>query len=200
MTTIVPPSSRYLSCRGSMPTGSAFGADPRIKVVIAQVPAIFAAQSLILLTGRQGWDAYLGLLAHDHAMRNVGMPSAEIPIVGLQGEASVLATADSHSWFVKSGASIAPNWLNRTSLESVARLAEYGPGAFIDMIAPKALMIQAATEDTLIPIAQVREAFTRAGEPKKLVEHQGGHFDLYPGERLFEPALARAVDWFKTHL
>lgn len=174
--------------------------DPRIKVVIAQAPAIFTAQSLILLAGRAGFDAYLGLLAHDHAMRNAGMPSGEIPIVGLKGEASVLATADSHSWFVKSGASIAPNWLNRTSLESVARLAEYWPGAFIDMIAPKPLLIQACIEDTLIPIAQVREAFARAGEPKKLVEHQGGHFDLYPGEKHFEAALVQAVDWFKTHL
>jgi hypothetical protein len=33
-----------------------------------------------------------------------------------------------------------------------------------------------------------------------LIEVDGGHFDLYPGEPCHEPALAAATDWFKTHL
>jgi hypothetical protein len=36
--------------------------------------------------------------------------------------------------------SIAPNWLNETTLESVTRAAEYKAAAFIDlMVAPKPL-------------------------------------------------------------
>ena len=174
--------------------------DPRIKVVVAQVPAIHTAQSLIAMAGREGFDGYLALLAQDHDARNAGQPGGEIAVVAPPGEPSVLATPDSHAWFMNSGAKDAPNWLNRTSLESVARLAEYWPAAFIDLISPRPLLIQAASRDTLIPIEQVRAAFARAGEPKKLVEFAGGHFDLYPGEPFHEPALANAVDWFKTYL
>ena len=174
--------------------------DPRVKVVAAQVPAIQTAQSLIALAGREGFDGYLQLLADDHAARNAGGAGGEIPVVAPEGEPSVLATPDSYAWFNTSGAKDAPTWLNRTNLESVARLAEYAPAAFIDLISPKPLLVQAATNDTPIPIAQVRAAFARAGEPKKLVEFACGHFDLYPGEVFHEPALANALDWFRTYL
>ena len=152
------------------------------------------------LAGREGFDGYLRLLAEDHAARNAGGAGGEIPVVAPEGEPSVLATPDSYAWFNTSGAKDAPNWLNRTSLESVARLAEYAPAAFIDLISPKPLLVLAARGDTLIPIDQVRAAFSRAGEPKKLVEFDGGHFDLYPGEPCHELALAEATAWFKAHL
>jgi fermentation-respiration switch protein FrsA (DUF1100 family) len=174
--------------------------DPRVKVVVAQVPAIHTATSLIAMAGREGFDGYLQLLADDHDARNAGQPGGDIPVVAPEGEPSVLATPDSYAWFMSSGAKDSPNWLNRTSLESVARLAEYWPAAFIDLISPKPLLVQAAKTDTLIPIDQVRGAFARAGEPKKLVEYDGGHFDLYPGETCHEAALAEATAWFKAHL
>ena len=174
--------------------------DPRVKVVVAQVPAIQTAHSLIAMAGREGFDGYLALLAEDHAARNAGQPGGEIPVVAPEGEPSVLATPDSYAWFGGAGSKDAPNWLNRTSLESVARLAEYAPAAFIDLIAPKPLLVLAARQDALIPIEQVRGAFARAGEPKKLVEVDGGHFDLYPGQPFHEQALAEATAWFKAHL
>ena len=174
--------------------------DPRVKVVVAQVPAIHTAQSLIAMVGREGFNGYLQLLAEDHAARNAGQAGGEIAVVAPEGEPSVLATPDSYAWFSSSGAKDAPTWLNRTSLESVARLAEYWPAAFIDLISPKPLLVLAARNDALIPIGQVRAAFARAGEPKKIVEFDGGHFDLYPGESCHEEALAAATDWFKTHL
>ncbi len=174
--------------------------DPRLKVVVAQVPAISTARSLIAMAGRDGFAAYLQMLADDHAARNVGGPGGQIPVVAPEGQPAVLGTPDSWAWFSASGAADAPNWVNSTSLESVARLAEYGPAAFIDLISPKPLLIQAARGDSLIPIDQVREAFARAGEPKRLVEYDGGHFDLYPGSPFHEQALAAATDWFSSHL
>jgi fermentation-respiration switch protein FrsA (DUF1100 family) len=173
--------------------------DPRIKVIVAQVPAISGAHALAALAGRAGLTQYLTLLAQDHALRNAGEPGGAIPVVGPAGEPSVLATPDSLAWFTSS-ADTAPNWLNHTSLESVARLAEYSPAALIDLIAPKPLLIQAGLHDSLIPIEQVREAFARAGEPKKLVEYDAGHFDLYTGATLHETAAAEATAWFRAHL
>lgn len=172
--------------------------DPRVKVVVAQVPAIDLAQSLVAIVGRDAFNMYLGLLVDDHARRNAGEPSGTIPIVAKPGEPSVLATPDSYDWFA--GHNPPATWLNRTTLESVARMAEYGPADFIDLIAPKPLLIQAGKDDALIPIAQVREAFARAKEPKRLVEYDAGHFGLYPGAPLHETAASHAADWFATYL
>jgi fermentation-respiration switch protein FrsA (DUF1100 family) len=173
--------------------------DPRIKVIVAQVPAISGAHALAALAGREGLTQYLTLLAQDHALRNAGEPGASIPIVAQAGTPSVLSTPDSLAWFTSS-AETAPHWLNQTSLDSVARLAEYTPAALIDLIAPKPLLIQAGLHDSLIPIAQIRDAFARAGEPKKLTEYNAGHFDLYTGAPLHETAAAEATAWFRAHL
>jgi fermentation-respiration switch protein FrsA (DUF1100 family) len=173
--------------------------DPRVKAIVAQVPATDIARSLIGLAGKAGFDAYLTLLAGDHAARNAGEPAGRIPVVAPAGQPSVLSTPDSYDWFMAAKAS-APNWVETTSLESVARMAEYQPMAFIDLIAPKPLLIIAGTTDSLIPIALVRAAFARAGEPKKLVEIEGGHFDLYPGMPYHARAAHEATDWFRNAL
>lgn len=173
--------------------------DPRVKAVVAQVPALDVARSLIGLAGRAGFDGYLALLADDQAKRNRGEPSGKIPVIAAFGEPSVLATSDSFEWF-RNSAKVTPTWTPTTTLESVARMAEYQPASFIDLISPKPLLMIAAENDTLIPIAQVRSAFARAGEPKKLIEMPCGHFDFYPGQPHHDLAVRAAADWFRTHL
>jgi fermentation-respiration switch protein FrsA (DUF1100 family) len=173
--------------------------DPRVKVVVAQVPAVDVIRTFIHVVGQDTVLAYLGMLAEDHARRNSGEASSPIAVVAPEGEPCVLATSDSYEFFTGTAAT-ASNWLNETTLESVARAAEYKPAAFIDLIAPKPLLVVAAVGDSLIPIGDVREAFARAGEPKKLLELDCGHFDVYPGGSHHEDAVAAAVDWFTTHL
>jgi len=139
------------------------------------------------------------MLADDHARRNAGQPSAPIPIVAPEGEACVLATRDSYEFFMGTVPD-APKWVNQTTLESVARAAEYKPASFIDLIAPKPLLIVAAVGDRLVPIDDVREAFDRANEPKKLIELECGHFDVYPGGSHHDAAASAATEWFAAHL
>ncbi len=174
--------------------------DPRIKCIVAQVPAISISRSLIAMAGAEGFKAYLGLFAADHAARQSGNPGGRIPIVAPQGEPAVLSTADSYAWFMANGAGDAKNWVNHTSIESVARMAEYMPAAFIDLAAPKPLLIIAGETDSLIPVEQVREAFARAGEPKRLDVHPCGHFDFYPGGAFHEQAASSADQWFSQWL
>lgn len=174
--------------------------DPRVKVVVAQVPAMDPGHAMRATAGPEGFNAYLQMLVADHASRNAGGPPGEIAIVAPPGEPCILSTPDSYEWFQRSTVAKAPSWLNRTSLESVARLIEYAPANVIDFIAPKPLLVIAASDDSLIPIAEMRELFARAGEPKKLAEFAAGHFDFYPGERFHADAARLATDWFKTYL
>jgi fermentation-respiration switch protein FrsA (DUF1100 family) len=171
------------------------GLDPRVKAVVAQAPAIDLASSLSKLSGKEGFANLLAMLAADHASRSAGKPGGEIAVTAPKGLPCVLPGAD-EVWFKQD----APNWVNRTTLESVARMAEYVPASMIELIAPRPLLIIAAQKDSLIPIADVRAAFARAGEPKELKEYDCAHFDVYPGEKCHEQAAADAADWFARYL
>ena len=90
--------------------------------------------------------------------------------------------------------------MNRISLESVARAVEYVPDAFIELISPKPLLMQVATHDSLVPVNLARQAFHRAGEPKKLEVFECGHFDCYANEPWHSQFLGSQVRWFREHL
>ncbi len=172
--------------------------DPRIKAIVAQAPAIDVAGSFASLMGREGFAGVLGMLADDHARRNAGQASAPIPIVAPAGEPCVFPTPDSYAWFMES--SPGTRAINRTTLESVARAAEYNSAIAIELIAPKPLLVIAGEKDSLIPIQQVRDAVARAGEPKRLEIHSCGHFDFYPGRAFHDRAAKAATEWFVQHL
>jgi len=174
--------------------------DPRVKVIVAQAPAIDLAGSLISLAGAEGFAGYLGLLAQDHAARSAGHKGGRIAIVAPPGEPCVLPTPDSLEWFDRLAEAPGANWENDTSLESVARMAEYQPSALIHLAAGKPILMLAGEADSLIPVAQIKDAFARAGEPKRLEILDGGHFDFYPGQKHHERAAGLAADWFREHL
>ena len=173
--------------------------DPRVKVVAAQVPALNVPHSLIALITREVFNGLLQTLADDQAVRNAGGDGASLPVVAQPGQPAFLAASDAYEWFTSS-AQIAPNWLNSISLESIARVAEYVPDAFIELISPKPLLMQVATKDSLIPPTLARQAFHRAGEPKKLELYECGHFDPYANEPWHSQFLGSQVRWFKEHL
>lgn len=173
--------------------------DPRVKAVVAQVPALNAPHSLISLLSRPGFDGLLQMLVDDQAARDAGAQGASVPVVGPEGEQVFLPRADAYEWFTAT-AKIAPNWRNAISLESIARVAEYMPDAFMELIAPKPLLMQVATKDSLIPPALARQAFHRAGEPKRLELYDCGHFDPYANEPWHSQFLGSQVRWFREHL
>ncbi len=55
--------------------------DPRIKAIVAQVPALSVVRSLIGFVGAAGFAAYLEAFADDFTRRNAGRPSRQNPIV-----------------------------------------------------------------------------------------------------------------------
>lgn len=173
--------------------------DPRVKTAVVQAPALDLPRALLALAGRDGLQGILGLLAQDHRHRNAGGSGAAIPIVAQDGELCLLPTQDSREWFIRSSGA-APRWLNATPLESVSRMVEYTPLALLHLVAPKPVRILAARQDSLIPIAHVREAAERLGPSGSVVEFECGHFDFYPGRSHHAEAVAGALEWFTAHL
>lgn len=173
--------------------------DPRVKVIVAQVPALAVARSLIGFVGAAGFAAYLAMFTDDFARRNAGAAGGRVPIVAPEGEPCVFPSPEARDWFATSAPGAESRWVNQTSLESIARMAEYLPAAFIDLAA-KPLLLLAAAHDGIIPVEQVHEAFARAQEPKDLEVYPCGHFGLYPGRPFHEAAADRARDWFLRYL
>lgn len=173
--------------------------DPRVKTVIVQVPGLNIPHSLIALITRPVFDGLCKMLADDQAARNAGAEGGWLPVVNDPGQPAFLAASDAHDWFT-STAKTAPNWVNRISLESIARAAEYVPDAFIELIAPRPLLMQVATKDSLIPVNLARQAFHRAGDPKRLEVYDCGHFDPYGSEPWHSQFLEGQVKWLNEHL
>ena len=173
--------------------------DPRVKTILVQVPALNIPHSLIALITRPVFDGLCKMLADDQAARNAGADGGWLPVVNEPGQPAFLAASDAYDWFTTT-AKTAPNWVNRISLESIARAAEYVPDGFIELIAPRPLLMQVATKDSLIPVNLARQAFHRAGDPKRLEAYDCGHFDPYANEPWHGQFLDGQVKWLHEHL
>ncbi len=174
--------------------------DPRIKAIVAQVPALSVARSLIGMFGPEVFAAYLSAFADDFARRNSGAAGSRIPIIAPAGEACVFPSPQALEWFSNTTHDPGSTWVNHTSIESIARMAEYLPATFIGLAPPKPMLMLAAEHDGIIPLEQVREVFERAHEPKELEVYPCGHFGLYPGQPFHEQAADCAAHWFARHL
>jgi hypothetical protein len=174
--------------------------DTRVKAIVAQVPSVAIMESLAAMNGREGVAALRSACQQDHAMREAGSEGMALPAVATPGKPCVMPSPDAYEWFTRAGCEVAPGWRNTMTVERLARTAEYVPAAFIDLIAPRPLLIQAARRDSLIPFAQIERAFARAGESKRLDVFDAGHFDLYTEEPHHSRAVQGAVEWFQQHL
>ncbi len=170
--------------------------DRRVKAVVAQVPLIDAWEWMTRGLGAEARDALVAAQIEERERIFAGGAPAMVPVVAEEGAA--LATPDATEWFQQMAA-LAPTWRNEVSARSWERILEYSPLRWIDRIAPTPLLIVAAAQDVLCPLELAREAFARAGEPKRLVVLPVGHFDPYELPS-FTDAAGAAVEHFTTHL
>ncbi|MFO7962744.1 MAG: alpha/beta hydrolase [Desulfobacterales bacterium] len=173
--------------------------DRRIKAVVSQVPNICGWRSVLKSSGMEGLRFLQEMVVND---RLSAYPDEirYLPVVAPEGEPAALGTPDAYAFFHSGEEKAAENWINKVSLESIEKMIESNPADAIEIISPTPLMIVAAVQDFLIPIEIVREAFERAGEPKKLVEIPCGHFDVYYASPWHEQAVEAADQWFRKHL
>lgn len=173
--------------------------DKRIKAVVSQAPLVEGWANAQRLMRPDVFAGFLQMLAGDRVQRYTEGSGASVPVVAPEGEPSALPTPESYEWFTKTGETVAPNWRNEVSLESMEAFLEYNPAANIHLISPTPLLMIVAGNDTLTPTDLAVAAFERALEPKKLVITSGAHFDAYTEPGLSETA-PPATEWFARRL
>lgn len=173
--------------------------DKRIKAAVAQVPLVNGWANAQRLMRADVFAGFVEALTHDRAQRYTEGAVNCVPVVAPEGQPSALPTPDSYEWFTAVGKTIAPNWRNEVSLESLEKFLEYNPAANIHLISPTPLLMIVAGRDTLTPTDLAVAAYERALEPKSLVITSGPHFSAYTEPGLSETATP-AVEWFKRYL
>lgn len=168
--------------------------DKRVKAVVSQVP------------GLNQWETYyhnakpelLAWFAQTRMENYTKNTTAYLPVVAPQRQPSCLPWQDAYEWFSEA-AKTAPNWQNKVTVESLDINKEYASMAYIQLISPAPLLMIVASDDNVCPTEVQKIGFARAGEPKKMVIVEGGHFSVFQG-RAFETAVTEAVEWFKQYL
>lgn len=171
--------------------------DPRVAAIVAVAPALDIAASFRAHNTSTRVRELLSFLASEHDERNRGQTPARLNIVAPPGEPAVLATADAYDWFMRAAS---PPWHSTTTAESVARMIEYRPNLFLDLIAPRPLLVLAGRRDALIPFPQVENAFATAADHLTTKFFDCGHFDFMPGGSAHEAALASTTQWLRQAL
>jgi fermentation-respiration switch protein FrsA (DUF1100 family) len=169
--------------------------DPRVKAVVSQVGAMDLDQITRRVMGPQQFAGLQQLAVQERIRHAVEGGERYIPSTGRPGEGFALQSdQDSYDFAHSAGA---PR--NEVSMSSLEAILEHAPGRFIDLVAPRPLLMILARNDVISLPETIRNAFAGAGEPKRLLEIEGGHYAVYSG-RGAEEAGQAATEWFTEHL
>jgi fermentation-respiration switch protein FrsA (DUF1100 family) len=174
--------------------------DPRVRAVVSQVGAMDLHQITLEAVGAKQLAALEQMIVQERVRHSTEGGEAYIPDIGKPGGDLALQT-DQESWdFAHEAAS--PTWRNQVAVSSFEAILEHAPAKSIELIAPRPLLMIIAKDDTISSSELIREAFARAGEPKRLIEVEGGHYSVYPWSRgqSADQAAQAATEWFTEHL
>ncbi len=172
--------------------------DRRVKCVVAQVPIIDGYRTL-KLRGAEMLELLRPQFDADRAARYRGQAPMMVPVVPeTAGGLGALSTPDSIDFFLSHKDRTA-GWRNEVTLRSLEYASQYSPGLYAPRIAPTPFLLVVAKDDALVPSEFATQAFESAGEPKKLVMLDCGHFAPYTGA-MFETVSREETAWFVEHL
>ena len=174
--------------------------DPRVKAVVSQVGAMDAYVMTRSALGPEQFAA-LEQMTVDERIRHATeggeryVPSAGPPDKGF----ALQNDPDTYNFGHDAQATVAPSYRNEVTMSSLEAVLEHAPARSIELIAPRPLLMLLTKSDAISPPDSIRAAFARAGEPKRLMELEGGHYSLYGGPGADQASRA-AADWFSQHL
>lgn len=173
--------------------------DSRIKATVAVIPAVNQWHNFLAVMPREGLFGFLGTLTSDRQERYATGAVNYMQLVAPPGEMGLMPE-EAYHFYTEAQRTIAPNWQNQTTMESLERFVEYDPTGPIDLISPTPLLMIVADEDQIIPSALAKDAFERALEPKELLLLPCQHTGIYNTEPWFSKASDASVAWFQKSL
>jgi fermentation-respiration switch protein FrsA (DUF1100 family) len=173
--------------------------DPRVKVIVAQMPTVNAFLNSRRLVSPLELDELTKLLSQDRIKRYQTGEVSYFPLVAPPGQPSFLATPDAFAWVESVKSASEGRWENQLTFESIEHCLYYEPVPHLEAIFPTPLCLIVGEKDFLASPDLAADIYARAMEPKSLTILKGGHFDGFQGEG-FEIASTTALRWFEKYL
>ncbi|MDR6972892.1 fermentation-respiration switch protein FrsA (DUF1100 family) [Leifsonia shinshuensis] len=176
------------------------GSDRRIKAVVAQVPTISGyEQGLRRNPTPEATQALRDRFIADERARLRGEePARQLLVTTDPDVPSVYKDPGMIEYEEQFPMDDLGRFDHKITLRSTLKAQMYDPGVWVERIAPTPLLMICGTQDTMTPTDLQRAAFERAGEPKRLITFEGGHFGGYVDH--FETAGGGAAAWFTEYL
>ncbi|MBD2248225.1 alpha/beta fold hydrolase [Nostoc sp. FACHB-888] len=173
--------------------------DPRVKVIVAQMPTVNAFLNSRRLVSPLELDELTKLLSQDRIKRYQTGEVSYFPLVAPPGQPSFLVTPDAFAWVESTKSASEGRWKNRLTFESIEHCLYYEPVPHLEAIFPTPLCLIVGEKDFLATAELTTSVYARAMEPKSFTILKGGHFDGFEGEG-FEIASTTALKWFEKYL
>jgi uncharacterized protein len=171
--------------------------DRRVKAVVAQVPAIGLWRYFRRNESSVREQFLADTLADRLSYTRTGR-ARPLAITAPDGTESILGQ-DGYDWH-RDNELRHPAFHNWVAAHSLDQILGYDPGAFAEDISPTPMLMLLAGNDTTTPSDIARDIYQRAGEPKRLVQVPGGHYDAYDDENVKQQFITATADFLRIHL
>jgi hypothetical protein len=170
--------------------------DPRVTVVVAQIPNVSGHRNALRLYSAEQRDEIRRRGAIDWSARLAGEPAMVVPM--FSDDPNELCAFPGPVPDDVREPIAAGIWNNDTTIRSLQYFLEFEPAGWLPYVSPKPLLMIIAEQDRCTFPDVQHEVYDSAAEPKKLLSFNGGHFDAYT--TFFEQTGPPARDWFVEHL
>jgi fermentation-respiration switch protein FrsA (DUF1100 family) len=174
--------------------------DRRIKAVVGVVPWLGTSDLLVQVMGRDWLQQYLGSLTQDRVARYQTGVVNYINAAAVDNGPGMMRGAGQYEFYAHAASTIAPNWHNQVTLESVEKIIEFDPTPSLHLVAPTPLLMIIAENDLALPASISLAAFEQAGEPRQWLALPCDHFDVYDQEPWLTQSVNAALEYFLKYL
>ena len=141
--------------------------DKRVKAVVSQVHGGVGALDMFLQgNGPDALGFLRAMLTQDRIGRYETGAVNYLPVTAPEGQPAALPSQEAYDWFTETQKTIAPNWVNQVTMESLEKLLEYDLSGAMPHISPTPLLMIQAEQDALIPIELAKKSYDRARAPR----------------------------------
>lgn len=173
--------------------------DRRIKAVVSMVPLINGWETPLARMPREAFFGFLEMISQMRVARYRSGQETVLPlVVPPPGEGAM--PEEGYHLYTQAARTVAPNWRNEITAESLEKITEYNPSGPIKLIAPTPLLMILAEQDALLLPHLARAAFEQAGDPKELLVLPCRHSEVYNTDPYWAQAADAATGWFTKYL